>query len=250
MPSYNTGSFIGSSIKSILEQTYKTWELIIVDDASTDNTDEIVEPFLCDRRIQYIKNDFNVGAANSRNAALRMARGRWIAFLDSDDLWKKDKLKKQIAFMESKQIDFSYTEYEEIDEKGTDTGVIVSGPDKINKAKMFDYCWPGCLTVMYDADKIGLIQITDIKKNNDYAMWLKVCKKADCYMLKEVLAKYRKGRSGSISSHNIAKLIIWHYMLFRISERLSIFSALHNTCRNLFWGMIKKVIYVKRSNGV
>ena len=109
MPSYNTGSFIGSSIKSILEQTYKTWELIIVDDASTDNTDEIVEPFLCDRRIQYIKNDFNVGAANSRNAALRMARGRWIAFLDSDDLWKKDKLKKQIAFMESKQIDFSYT---------------------------------------------------------------------------------------------------------------------------------------------
>lgn len=248
MPSYNTGNYIGDSIKSILKQTYEKWELIIIDDASTDNTDEIVFPFLSDNRIRYIKNKFNEGAAISRNTALKAAKGKWIAFLDSDDLWKRDKLTKQIAFMERKQISFSYTEYNEIDENGMDTGVTVSGPTNINRRKMFNYCWPGCLTVMYNADEIGLVQIKDVKKNNDYAIWLKICKKSDCYLLKEVLAEYRKGRSGSISSHSIRSLIIWHYKLFRIAEEQTIFLSILSTFRNLFWGIVKKIKYVEKRN--
>ena len=96
MPSYNTAKFISDSINSVLSQTYSNWELIIVDDCSSDNTDEIVSPFLSDKRIKYLKNEKNSGAAVSRNYALREAKGKWIAFLDSDDLWEKDKLQKQI----------------------------------------------------------------------------------------------------------------------------------------------------------
>ena len=195
MPSYNTASFIKETIQSVLNQTYSKWELIIVDDCSTDNTDEVLE-YIKDSRIRYFKNDKNLGAAVSRNKALREARGQWIAYLDSDDLWMPEKLEKQICFMESNGYAFSYTNYEEIDVDGNKTGVKVSGPKRITKTGMFNYCWPGCLTVMFDANKIGIVQIQDIKKNNDYAMWLKICKKANCYLLDDFLAQYRKGRTG------------------------------------------------------
>ncbi len=197
MPSYNTASFIAESINSVIAQTYADWELIIVDDASTDNTDEVVASCLSSR-IRYLKNDRNRGAAYSRNRALREAKGKWIAFLDSDDLWAPDKLEKQIAFMEKNGYAFSYTRYEEMDENGTPTGTIVSGPKRITKTGMYNYCWPGCLTVMYDREVVGDIQIAEIQKNNDYAMWLKICRKADCYLLDENLARYRK-RTGSIT---------------------------------------------------
>jgi len=117
MPSYNTGRFIEETIESVLAQSYPVWELIIVDDCSTDNTDDVVNQFLADERIRYIKNDTNSGAAVSRNRALREAKGKWIAFLDSDDLWEPDKLQKQISFMRDNDYHFSYTNYIEIDEK-------------------------------------------------------------------------------------------------------------------------------------
>ena len=210
MPSYNTGRFIAETVNSVLAQTYTNWEIIIVDDCSTDNTDEIVAQFLSDSRIKYLKNEKNSGAAVSRNRALREAKGKWIAFLDSDDLWAPDKLERQIAFMENNGYHFSYTNYSEIDEESKPLGKSVTGPKKIGKTGMYNYCWPGCLTVMYDAETVGLIQIADIKKNNDYAMWLKVCKKAKCYLLNEDLASYRK-RAGSISNHSYKALIKWHY---------------------------------------
>ena len=201
MPSYNTRKYIEESINSVLKQTYSNWELIIIDDCSIDDTDIIVKPYLSDKRIRYLKNKKNKGAAVSRNRALREIKGKWIAFLDSDDLWKPQKLERQINFMIKNGYHFSYTNYSEIDINGKPNGVIVTGPKKITKTGFFNYCWPGCLTVMYDVEKVGLIQIADIKKNNDYAMWLKVCRKANCYLLDENLAFYRKGRSGSISSH-------------------------------------------------
>ena len=243
MPSYNTAKFIGQSIESVLNQTYQDFELIIVDDCSTDNTDEVVSAFT-DERIRYFKNEKNSGAAVSRNKALREATGKWIAFLDSDDLWEKNKLERQIAFMSENQYAFSYTEYVEMNEDGNENGVWVSGPKKITKSGMFRYCWPGCLTVMYDVEKVGLVQIADIKKNNDYAMWLKACKRADCYLLQEPLARYRR-RSGSISNHGYWKLIQWHYRLFREAEGKNPFSAALFTLRNLFYGVIKKIKYVK-----
>lgn len=246
MPSYNTAEYITESIQSVLSQTYTEWELIIVDDCSSDNTDDVVEPFLSDKRIKYFKNEKNSGAAVSRNRALREAKGRWIAFLDSDDLWAVDKLEKQIKFMEDHGYHFSYTNYEEINESGEKNGVKVTGPKKVSKTGMFNYCWPGCLTVMYDAKKVGLIQIADIKKNNDYAMWLKVCKKADCYLLDEELALYRRGRTGSISTHGVKKLIGWHYKLWHEAEGRNGLVAVINTGRNLVFGFYKKKRYVRR----
>lgn len=244
MPSYNTGRFIGETIQSVLAQSYSNWELIIVDDCSKDNTDEVVNQYLTDKRIRYIKNETNSGAAVSRNRALRAAKGRWIAFLDSDDLWEPDKLEKQIVFMENNGYHFSYTNYIEIDEESVPNGKCVTGPKRITKHGMYNYCWMGCLTVMYDAEAVGLIQIEAIKKNNDYAMWLKVCKKVNCYLLDENLARYRK-RSGSISNHGYMKLIKWHYKLFREAEKKNQLSCLVLTVRNLFFGVVKKIKYVK-----
>lgn len=246
MPSYNTASYIKESIQSVLNQTYTNWELIIVDDCSTDETEEVLAK-ITDSRIKYLKNEENSGAAISRNKALREARGQWIAFLDSDDLWMSDKLEKQINFMKNNGYSFSYTNYEEIDVDGNRTGIKVTGPKKITKTGMFNYCWPGCLTVMFDANKVGLIRIEDIKKNNDYAMWLKVCKKADCYLLDEYLAQYRKGRVGSVSTHSIKTMIGWHYKLYNEAENMGMAKSLFNTGRNLLFGCFKKWKYVKSS---
>lgn len=289
MPSYNTAPYIAESIRSVMAQTYTDWELIIVDDASTDSTDEVVKDVILSgaqaeskdlsSKIHYLKNDRNRGAAYSRNRALREAKGKWIAFLDSDDLWAPDKLEKQIAFMEKNGYAFSYTRYEEMDENGTPTGTIVSGPKRITKTGMFNYCWPGCLTVMYDREVVGDIQIAEIQKNNDYAMWLKICRKADCYLLDENLARYRK-RTGSITHAQrhpepirqaqgklrVAKskdlpachpraggdlsrhlsLIKWHYKLYREAEGMNPVASLFNTGRNLFFGVWKKIKYVGR----
>ena len=244
MPSYNTGKFIAESIRSVQAQTYGNWELLIVDDCSKDNTDEVVKPFLDDSRIIYIKNDKNSGAAVSRNRALREAKGRWIAFLDSDDLWTAEKLEKQIAFMQQNNYHFVYANYSEIDENSAPKGVHVTGPKRITRLGMYAYCWPGCLTVMYDASVVGLVQIADIKKNNDYAMWLKVSRKADCYLLDENLASYRK-RSGSISNHSYTALVKWHYRLFRVAEHKSPVVSAFLTGGNLFFGTIKKIMHVK-----
>lgn len=241
MPSYNTGKFIKETIDSVLSQSYQNWELLIVDDCSSDNTEEIVGNFQ-DDRIKFYKHETNQGAAYSRNRALKQAKGRWIAFLDSDDLWSNNKLKEQLDFMEDNNYSFSYTNYEEIDEKGQPLGKIVTGPKRITKTGMFNYCWPGCLTVMYDSSKIGLVQIENIRKNNDYAMWLKVIKQADCYLLDKNLAKYRK-RTGSISNQGYLSLIKWHYRLFKQCENQSVIRSLVNTIRNLIFGLYKKIIY-------
>lgn len=248
MPSYNTARFIAETIKSVFNQGYKNWELIIVDDCSTDNTDEIVNSFR-DERIRYFKNEANSGAAISRNKALREAKGKWIAFLDSDDLWAPNKLERQIKFMEENDYHFSYTNYEEIDESSNSLGRIITGPKKITKHGMYRYCWPGCLTVIYDSDYVGLIQIEDIKKNNDYAMWLKICKKTNCYLFNENLGQYRKGRKGSISSHSYKSLIKWHYKLFKEAEKENCIVAAWHTCWNMFFGVWKKMVYVKTGNG-
>ena len=205
MPSWNTGNFIAESIQSVINQTYKNWELIIVDDCSTDNTDEVVS-FYKDQRIKYLKNEKNSGAAITRNKALREAQGEWIAFLDSDDLWAPEKLEHQINFMKNNGYNLSFTEYEKIDEESKPLNVYVSGPEMVNKRKMYNYDYIGQLTMMYSTKAFGLIQIKDIKKNNDYAIRLQLYKKdGTCaYLLKENLAKYRV-RKVSISHDKFKK---------------------------------------------
>lgn len=250
-PNWNCGKFVSETIRSVLVQTYQNWEMIIVDDSSTDGSCEVMKPLMeADSRIRLLKNPKNSGAAVSRNYALREAKGRWIAFLDSDDLWAPEKLEKQLEFMCKNGYDFSYTDYVEIDDEGNETGMYISGPKRVSKFGMFAFCWLGCLTVMYNRDKVGLIQIEDIKKNNDYAMWLKVCRKANCYMLREPLAKYRRGRTGSISTHGYKTMIKWHYKLWHNAEGMNHIASLFWTCMNLMCGVLKKLHYVKKNKVV
>ena len=246
-PLYNTPQqFLVELLDSVQNQTYQNWELLIQDDCSKDNTLEVVRPYMeADKRIKYECNPKNSGAAITRNNALRRAKGKWIAFLDSDDLWHRQKLEMQLAFMVEKKCHFSYTGYEEMNEESNATGISISGPKHITKLGMYSFCWPGCLTVMYDREHVGLLQIADIKKNNDYAMWLKVIQKADCYLLDKCLAKYRRGRQGSVSTHGYATMIRWHYKLWREAMGMSMISSLFWTGMNLVCGVFKKLHYVK-----
>ena len=154
-PSWNCAQFITEAIRSVQSQTYTDWELLFQDDCSTDNTAELVAQFAeKDSRIKYECNPKNSGAAITRNNALRRAKGKWIAFLDSDDLWASTKLEKQLKFMVDNNYAFSYHEYTEMTEDGNDMGVYVSGIKKVNAFNMYACCWPGCLSVMYDREKI------------------------------------------------------------------------------------------------
>ena len=175
MPSWNTERFIAETIQSVIDQTYQNWELLIVDDCSTDNTDEVVASFK-DDRIKYFHNEKNSGAALTRNRAMREAKGEWIAFLDSDDLWMPEKLEKQIAFMKENGYTLSFTEYEKIDEDSKPLNIYVSGPEKVNKRKMYNYDYIGQLTMMYSAKEFGLIQIKDIiwMSPNSLALYIMV----------------------------------------------------------------------------
>lgn len=248
MPTYNCGRFIEESIRSVCSQTYKNWELLIVDDGSTDNTLDIVNT-LNDPRIHYNRNEKHMGAAVARNQALREAQGRYIAFLDADDVWASEKLERQIAFMQHNGYAFTYHDYTEIDEDSKPLGVYVSGKKHVRSIDMKCCCWPGCLTVMYDANVIGQIQIQNIRKNNDSAMWLQAIQKADCYLLPENLALYRR-RTGSITPDSIWKKIKWHYILFRQGAQMNPIASAFWMSMNIIGNSYKKIRYVKRHETV
>lgn len=247
MPSWNTERYIGKSIQSVLNQTYPNWELIIIDDCSGDNTDNVVQSYLYDSRIKYYKNNKNVGAARTRNRALRKAKGEWIAFLDSDDLWDPRKLERQISFMKENDCVLSYHEYEKIDERDTRLNIYVSGPNIVNKHKMYNYDYIGQLTMMYSIKAFGLIQIRDIKKNNDYAIRLQLFKKKGikAYLLKENLAQYRV-REKSISHDKLSKKLKSHYDLFHKCDKKPALLAFWYACWNMWYGVWKKMRYEKK----
>ena len=249
MPNYNCGGFVSETVNSVLAQTYTDWELLIVDDCSTDNSVEVIKSLSeSDDRIKLFISERNGGAAAARNRALREAKGKWIAFLDSDDLWTADKLEKQIDFMEKNGYKFSFTRYMHIDENSEPIGIEVTGPEKLTKRKMRRCCYPGCLTVMYDAETVGLIQIPDEIGNgeNDYAIWLEAVKKADCYYLDEILAKYRV--RGNSLSHKASKSKLMHnfYVLHRVGEKRGAFVSALATFKNSAYTVFKKMHFVKR----
>lgn len=241
MPSYNAEKYIDASIKSVLAQTYSDWELIIVDDCSIDKTEEIIKGFLSDDRIRFFKNERNSGAALSRNYALRVARGKWVAFLDSDDIWHPEKLEKQLRFMKENDYKFTYTDYR-IQLNGEWQPYKITGPNVVTKRKLYNYCYFSTITVIYDREYVGLIQIADLKKNNDYAMWFEIIKKANCIRFPECLSYYVK-HENSISSGKKWKLIKHHYILYRKGlQKRPLISCLL-TGNNLFWGVLKKIKY-------
>lgn len=199
-PNYNCGRFIAQTIESVLAQTYTNWEMLIVDDCSTDDSVQIAQNYAAkDSRIKVIQNEKNSGAAISRNKAIELAQGEFVAFLDSDDLWMPDKLEKQIAFMRENNCDFSFTEYEHIDEENHSLLKVAKTIKRLTYKKMMFHCFPGCLTVMYNQNVVGKVYAKDIKKNNDNALFYPVLKKCkNARGIPECLGLYRI-RKGSIS---------------------------------------------------
>lgn len=243
MPSYNVEKYIKASIKSVLSQTYTNLELIVVDDCSKDKTVELIRSFN-DSRIKLFVNKENSGAAISRNFALKEARGKWVAFLDSDDIWVPEKLEKQISFMEANAYDMTYSDYR-ICHNGIWEGVIRTAPDKMTLRKLYNYCYISTLTVIYNRDVVGLVEIADLKKNNDYAMWFQVLKKTEGFRFPECLAYYIK-HENSISSGSKLLLIKYHYIMFRKGLNKGKFISCVLTSNNLLHGVIKKIIYKRK----
>lgn len=239
-PNYNGEAFIAATIQSVLDQDYQDWELLIIDDNSSDNSLELIQSFR-DDRIKVISLGENQGAAKARNEGIRQAQGRWIAFLDGDDLWMPNKLSEQIAFMLQHNYAFTYTAYEKINELGQKTGEL-NVPSKVNYYDLLKTCSIGCLTAVYDTQRLGKIYMPLIDKRQDYGLWLRILKQVDfAYGMNTMLAKYRV-RSHSISSNKLLAAK-YQWRVYREIENLSIFSAIRYMISYAFHGFIKS--YVK-----
>ncbi len=233
-PTYNCAKFIGVTIESVMKQTYENWEMIIVDDASTDNTEEIVRRY-DDKRIKYVKLEKNSGAAIARNKAMKLAQGKYMAFLDSDDIWKENKLEKQINFMEEHNYNITCTAYEKVDEEGKVLNKILKPKEKADYNRILLDCPVGNSTVIYNVEALGKFEVPNIRKGNDDALWLKMLKKEKyIYGLEEVLMQYRV-RNNSISSNKL-QLVKYYWYKYRKIEKLSILRSIFHIC---YWGVIK-----------
>lgn len=226
-PVYNGEKYVAETIKSVLEQTYKNFELVIVDDASTDDTVRIISEFKKkDSRIRLIKLESNQGAAVARNTAIENSNGQFIAFLDSDDLWLPEKLEKQLNYMLDNDIAFSFTKYVRIKEDGTLTKNVSKAPEKVTYTDLMKHCVIGCLTVMINRNKVQDLQMENIRTRQDYALWLKITKTGlKAYGFPEVLAKYRLGNK-SISSNKF-KAAKMQWKVYREIEEQSLFKSLY-----------------------
>lgn len=225
MPAYNCEKYIGEAIESVLNQTYSNWELIIVDDFSVDNTKHIINRYTKeDIRVKSIFQQNNQGAASARNKGIENSEGSYIAFLDSDDVWFEKKLEKQVNFMEKNNYLFSCTYYNKINSESDFTGEVIKYPQEADYNMLLKYC-PGNSTVIYNCEKTGKIFIPNIKKRNDYLMWLKVIKRTSTInCLRETLSSHRI-HDQSLSS-NKQSLINYHWEIYRHYENLSFIRSL------------------------
>lgn len=228
---YNSENFILETIESILQQTYKNWELILIDDYSQDNTLKLVTPFLSKHsNIRLIKNEENCGAAISRNKGIETSKGDYIAFLDADDLWKPNKLEQQISFMQSKQCDVCFSSYDLINEEGEQLSKQVKALKTLSYAKLLKSNYIGNLTGVYNSKVLGKIKAPNLRKRQDWLLWLAVIKKSGkpALGIQESLAYYRI-RENSMSSNKMG-LIKHNYWVYKkglnYSTLKSIFSML------------------------
>ena len=235
-PTFNCGCFIAETIDSVLHQTYQNFEMIIVDDCSTDDTKQIVDGYSeNDSRIKYYCLEKNSGAAVARTKAMALAQGEYIAFLDSDDLWTADKLEKQLNFMRENDYAFTSTDYEQIDEDSVPLNRVIKTVEKINYNRLLLDCPVGNSTVMYNVQKMGKFEVPNIRKRNDDALWLQMLKKEKyIHGMSEVLMKYRI-RKNSISGNKF-KVIKYHWILYRDIEHLSVIRSLFHIA---YWCFIK-----------
>lgn len=213
-PSYNSSRFIAQTIESVLSQTYTNWELLITDDCSTDNTREIAESYQRkDPRIRLFQLEKNLGPGIARNYSIERAKGRFIAFCDSDDWWYPEKLEKQLAFMQEKNCALSYTSYMIFNERQATTSIVFSLSNITYTALKRDNAI-GCSTAIYDVEKVGKMYFPDIRKRQDWGLWLHILKKVNvAYGMKEPLAVYRMQET-SLSSNKLS-LIRYNIAVYR-----------------------------------
>ncbi|WP_455425035.1 glycosyltransferase family 2 protein [Dryocola sp. LX212] len=224
MPTFNSELTVADSIKSVIQQTYHDWELLITDDCSIDGTQKILEEFSAhDLRIKIFRNEVNSGAGVSRNNSIMQARGRFIAFLDSDDMWEKEKLEEQISFMLKNSYYLTYTQYKKIDEFGQVSGFI-HPPHCVNYSELLKANVIGCLTAMYDTKKLGKIYMPTIRKRQDMALWLKILEQIDfAWCVPKELAIYREGHN-SLSSNKF-KILISQWQFYKNHLNFSTYKA-------------------------
>jgi len=228
MPTYNCGAFIEESIQSVQAQTHGDWELVIVDDCSTDDTKDRVERVASvDPRIHYHPLGVNSGAAVARTRGMELAAGRYIAFLDSDDLWRPEKLTRQLDFLNKTGGAIVCTAYDQIDEQGRTLGRVLSPKKRADYNAVLLTCPIGNSSVLYDVGALGKFVVPNIRKRNDDALWLQMLKKEKYILgMPDVLMSYRV-RANSISANKLS-LVRYHWTLYRDIEHLSVVrSAAH-----------------------
>jgi len=240
-PSYNSSKFIDECVNSVISQSYSNWELLIVDDCSDDSSKELLLDLeRRDERIQVIFLDNNIGAANARNVAILKAKGKYIAFLDSDDSWDSQKLYKQISFMIKNEIAFSYTSYQSISENGLDIIRVINAPYKMSYNNYLKNTIIGCLTVVIDKEKVGDFEMPSIRSSHDMALWLLIMKRGfDAYGLNENLANYRIVSTSNSSSKLDAAIDVWR--VYRKFERLSFFYSTWCFLNYAFNAVIRRI---------
>lgn len=246
-PVYNCESMIEETIQSVINQTYKNWELILVDDCSPDNSNTIIEKYMKnDKRIRYIKLKENSGAAIARNTALKNSNGRFIAYLDADDLWKSEKLEKQIKYMIDNDYAFTCTDYEKIDEQGKSLNKIVKIPKKVNYNLFLRNTIIQTVGVMVDTKKTGkdILVMPNIRRRQDAATWCQLLKADfDCYEVPENLSYYRVVNN-SLSSNKF-KAAKGTWFLYRNIERLPLWKSCICFVGYAF-NAVRKRIYIKK----
>ena len=224
-PAYNSEKYIAETIESVLAQTYPNWEMLIVNDCSIDNTAKIVQSYADkDKRIKLINLTKNSGAAIARNIAMQNAKGRYIAFLDSDDLWKKEKLQKQLKFMQKNGYAFTFTAYQYLKQKADEPLRVIKVPESLSYEQSLKNTIIGCLTVIVDRKQTGNFQMPLVRAGQDHLTWWLLMKRGfKAYGLQENLAEYRRVE-GSIS-HNRVKAIKRHWKLYREYEKLGLLKS-------------------------
>lgn len=237
-PSYNSAQYIAETIDSVLNQSYENWEMIIIDDVSTDISPQIVRDYSAkDPRIKLVQSDVNQGPAISRNIGIKVAEGRYIAFLDSDDTWNKDKLQLQYEILKDTDIALSYCSYECIDENSTPLNKIIRAKNKISYSDMLNFNHIGCLTAIYDTNIIGKVYFRNIG-HEDYILWLDIIRKGyKTAGIDKVLANYRI-RSGSVSNNKL-KMTLYQWNIYRNIEKLNIIKASYHFIRYSINGINK-----------
>ena len=225
-PAHDAERFLDETIRSVVAQTFPRWEMIVVDDGSRDRTSEIAERWAgSDPRIRLVRQSPRTGAGAARNRALDAARGRYVAFLDSDDLWRPEKLEVQVAFMRETDAVFSFASYSIIDEQGKPTGKTVRAPERVDYRFLLRNTIIGCLTVMLDRARLGELTMPTLRQHEDLSLWYEILKRGVVARgIPRDLALYRVVRGSASGDKVRSALHMW--TVYRSQERLSFPTAL------------------------